>query len=561
MASLSVWQRIDSTDTFSSITSVNNTLFLSTKKKVFTINADTFHAIYTCDTFIEHIGPGNNSLLIGVASKSGGGLKIMDLNFGIIDSFDCSGASAQAVQLSDNSLWVALPRGGLKKRTGINQTNYFFPDGPSGPYSFDLYAFNKTLYIAHGGYNTTYSASGSIEGASYFSKGKWTYYKHGDFHPFDYTRDYVALAKDESTGTLYIGSYLNGLLIVNGDGTSTPVDETVFDGSDAYGPTVHQILSLALDHSNNLWITTMFAKHQLYVKTPDNIWDSFKLPHINYGGCVITDDSGQVWMGGSSADGLAVLNTNKTISDKTDDASFHIGKGAGFGNLPGTGVACLAKDKKNQIWAGTENGIAVFTNCIATNSSSKVCEATIPIANFGAHPGPLFEGRNVITIAVDGADRKWVGTHEGVWLLSPDGQNMIYNFTRDNSPLPSNNVQKITIDKATGDVYIGTDMGVVSYHSTATEGASNNQKAEVFPNPVPGGYTGTIAIRGLVTNADVRITDIDGQLVYRTKALGGQAVWSGRDYNGHRPQSGVYLFFVSDSDGKQTYTGKIVFIQ
>jgi hypothetical protein len=134
-------------------------------------------------------------------------------------------------------------------------------------------------------------------------------------------------------------------------------------------------------------------------------------------------------------------------------------------------------------------------------------------------------------------------------------------FNTDNSPLPSNSVQKIFIDKVTGDVYIGTDLGLASYHGTATEGAVKNSDVVIFPNPVASDYTGTIAIKGLVTNADVRITDIDGHLVYRAKALGGQATWNGRDYTGHRPQTGVYFVFVSDSDGKQTYTGKIVFIR
>jgi hypothetical protein len=110
-------------------------------------------------------------------------------------------------------------------------------------------------------------------------------------------------------------------------------------------------------------------------------------------------------------------------------------------------------------------------------------------------------------------------------------------------------------------VYIGTEEGLVSYRSTATQGDSSNSNVTIFPDPVPSGYTGTIAIKGLVANADVRITDISGQLVYRTTALGGQAIWNGVDYKGHRPQSGVYLVFASSSDGSKTYSGKMVFMQ
>jgi hypothetical protein len=184
----------------------------------------------------------------------------------------------------------------------------------------------------------------------------------------------------------------------------------------------------------------------------------------------------------------------------------------------------------------------------------------LPIVQYDKYAGYLFAGSNVRSIAVDGANRKWVGTDEGLWLLSPDASQIVYKFTVDNSPLPSNLISKISIDKVTGDVYIGTDQGLVVYRSTATEGGAANENVLAFPNPVPSGYSGTIAITGLVTNADVRITDISGQLVYRTTALGGQAIWNGKDYTGHTPQSGVYLVFASSSDGTQTYAGKIIFM-
>ena len=123
-------------------------------------------------------------------------------------------------------------------------------------------------------------------------------------------------------------------------------------------------------------------------------------------------------------------------------------------------------------------------------------------------------------------------------------------------------IKKITIDDVTGDVYIGTFNGLVSYHSTATEGSNSNQNVFTFPNPVPAGYNGAIVINGLMANSDIRITDINGQLVYLNKVTGGgEAIWDGKDYSGHRSQSGVYLIFISGSDGRQTYTGKIVFIQ
>jgi hypothetical protein len=146
-----------------------------------------------------------------------------------------------------------------------------------------------------------------------------------------------------------------------------------------------------------------------------------------------------------------------------------------------------------------------------------------------------------------------------VRLLSPDAGKILNRFTVDNSPLPSNLIQKIAVDQVTGDVFFGTDEGLVSYRGSTTEGDPDNTATiQTFPNPVPSGYTGPVSIRGLVTDADVRITDIAGQLIYRTKATGGQVVWNGLDYTGTRPQSGVYLIFITNKDGSQTRVGKMM---
>ena len=196
---------------------------------------------------------------------------------------------------------------------------------------------------------------------------------------------------------------------------------------------------------------------------------------------------------------------------------------------------------------------------------SQGCDAIWPIVQHGNFAGYLFNGEEVRSIAVDGADRKWVATRNGVWLISSTGEEVIYNFTEANSPLLSNDVKKITIDGKTGEVYFATLKGICSFRSTATEGGEVNENVLVFPNPVPPGFNGTIGIRGLVNNAIVKITELDGRLVYQTRALGGQAVWDGRDYKGRKISSGVYLVLVSDdgssgSQKKEKAAGKIVFI-
>lgn len=552
-----VWEKVTDRDSLTSLLYVNNTLFLSSKCNLYALVSDTLQHVYGDTLVIQHIDAGINKLFMGVENpKHGGILKILDCSsFTFVDSFDCPGATAQAVQLLDGTIWVAGLYTGLSKRVDVNRTFAFNPDGPSDPTCFDMYAHNKNLYIAHGGFGDNFRESRNYDGVSNLNKGKWTYYRQWVYRPFDTIENLDVVLKDERSGILYFGSFLDGLFILKPDGSYELLRQnSIFEPSKAYNDrNQRQVVGVALGQDENLWVTTMGSDAQLYKRTPDGIWSKIRIPNVADGGPCLVDDNGLIWFVSYSA-GVVVYND-------ANGASYNLLKGVGVGNLPSNGVLCIAKDEKNNIWVGTDDGIGIVSNCNIPSNQQAPCDADIPIVQYDKYAGYLFKGSAVQTIAVDGANRKWVGTSEGVWLLSPDASKIIYRFTTDNSPMPSNHVKKITIDKVTGDVYIGTEKGLICYHGTATEGGTVNDGVVAYPNPVPSGYAGTIAIKGLVANADVRITDISGQLVYKTKALGGQAVWNGFDYTGRRPQTGVYLVFVTNSDGTQVATGKIVFMQ
>jgi len=214
------------------------------------------------------------------------------------------------------------------------------------------------------------------------------------------------------------------------------------------------------------------------------------------------------------------------------------------------------------LYAGVHFGAVVAggSDSYGYVSQAGLWQRGLPIVQQDNFAGYLFSAEQVQCIGIDGADRKWVGTKNGVWLISPDGQQIIYRFTTANSPLLNNDVRKITVDGTTGEVFFATVSGICSFRSTATTGGETNSNVLVFPNPVPPGYTGTIAIRGLVDNAVVKITELNGRLVYETRALGGQAVWNGKDYNGRTAATGVYLVLVSDDSRQEKIVTKIVFI-
>ena len=562
------WQKMNSTYALTNSANVNNTLFFSTVNAVYTLSADTLKLVYSTIPYslVTHLDAGNGSLFISEYNDTTfvGSVKMMNTDGVLTDSVKWAGKPMQVTERSDGTVWVADFFAGLSK-VYEHALYTYVPAGPADPSSFDIYANNKSIYIAHGGFNSTYKVNNNHHGISYLKNGKWSTYDGGKYPALEGTQDFVSILKDEVNGTVYAGSYVNGLFLIKPDGTAT-ADNSSFDPSKTYfGHGERQVTGITKDHSDNLWVTTYSSQRQLYAKSAtDNTWTQFQIPNLTNGGPVIVDDNDQIWFVAypvNNAGGVGVYNYGHTLNDLSDDASYQLFKGQGAGNLPSNNVLCIAKDNSNNIWVGTDNGIGIVSNCSAPFTQAAPCDAEIPIVQYDKYAGYLFAGNGVRTIAVDGGNRKWIGTDDGVWLLSPDASKIIYRFTAENSPLPSDHVQKISIDKVTGDVYMGTEMGLVCYRSTATGGGESNSNVLVYPNPVHTGYTGPIAIKGLVTNADVRITDVSGQLVYHTTAYGGQAVWNGLDYTGRRPQTGVYLVFATNKDGTQTYSGKIVFMQ
>ncbi len=574
LQNFAIWTCLDSTHSFNYIAVSNNSLYLANTTSLFQYANGNLAQVYTSPNTINHIDAGLDGILISELNATGfsGYVKKLNYAYTVTDTIKFVGYPYQSTQLPfDSTVWVANNYSGLGLWAGL-YLNSYNPSGPADISSFNIYANNGSVWIAHGGYTDSYLPNNNGRGISHFVNNSWNTYQDWQYSPFrDTLADFVSITKDEADGTMYaasFGSYGNGgLFQLNADNTYKIYKNDVFERCSSSGG--WEVCGVALDGNRNLWATTYTSSFdELYVRERSTgTWYKY---HVNVsrnpantGGPLVVDEYGEAWYVCLFGQGVIAYNTNNTFADATDDTYRHFGTGVGTGNLPSNNCYCIAKDLSGDIWVGTDNGIGVIyqsVSCIANK-----CDAVIPVVQYDAYAGYLFAGENVRSIAVDGANRKWVGTDNGVWLLSPDAGSIIYRFTVDNSPLPSNRIQNIAIDKVTGDVYFGTDQGLVSFRSTATQGGDTNHNVKVFPNPVPKGYTGTVAISGLVTNADVRITDIDGQLVYKTTAFGGQAIWNGMDYKGHRPQSGVYLVFVSNTDnsnsGTQTYVGKIVFVQ
>jgi hypothetical protein len=236
-------------------------------------------------------------------------------------------------------------------------------------------------------------------------------------------------------------------------------------------------------------------------------------------------------------------------------------KEVGAGALPSNSVLCISKDLNGELWLGTTQGLAIISNPNNVfGDDDESFDARQIIIQVGSN-FEIFLGKEQINcIKVDPANRKWIATPNGVWLVSEDGYTVLKNFTVTNSPLLSNNVLEIGIDESKGEVFFGTEKGIISYMGDATLGASEFGKVEIFPNPVKPDFSGDVSIRGLIDNCTVKITDISGNLVYETTSNGGMATWNGKNYSGKRVATGVYVIFAASKDGTKTHVGKILFI-
>ena len=274
---------------------------------------------------------------------------------------------------------------------------------------------------------------------------------------------------------------------------------------------------------------------------------------------ILIDDNNQIWIISPKDNGIFCLNYGQSIDNINDDKWKYYRQGVGNGNLPSNNVFSLVKDKNGFIWVGTDKGIGII-QCAGEIFGTQSCDAILPIVQLDRFAGLLFKDETVQCMAVDGANRKWIGTKNGLWLISPDGDKIIYRFTEENSPLLSNDVKRLAIDPSTGEVFIASFNGMCSFRSTATEGGTANENVLVFPNPVPPGYRGTITIRGLVNNALVKITEMNGRLVQQSRALGGQFVWDGKNYKGEKIASGIYLVIIRDDSGTEKIVSKIAIV-
>lgn len=458
--------------------------------------------------------------------------------------------------------WEADLYAGLIKNNNGNQESIV----PNGPYSTrvaDVEVENGTLYVCSGGADDIWAPLFIKDGFYVYKDNTWTNYNLYTNAELDTFPAILAAVDIPEKNTVYLASFLRGLGLF--DKTSKKITIINKDNNFAYNSLFEltsnttldtRISAIAKDRYNNLWMCNAGANRQIKLLKNTGEWRDYAVP-FNFGLMkkIVIDQNDQIWAPlRTTGSGLLVWSYNQTIDDPSDDVSKVLYTGNG---LPDANVYCLAEDKEGNMWVGTEQGIAVFY-CAGSVLTTNGCNADQIKVERDGYIGYLFGTESVRAIAVDAANRKWIGTTNGLWLISDDGKRELLKFNTDNSPLPANQITDIAINNITGEVFIGTSQGLVSYQGDAIAECTDCDGALVYPNPVKPDYAGPIAIKGLTENAYVKITDISGTLIYQGRANGSQMIWDGKGYNGARAKSGVYLVFSSSDLGKERRVAKIL---
>ncbi|MDY0076130.1 MAG: two-component regulator propeller domain-containing protein [Bacteroidales bacterium] len=480
-----------------------------------------------------------------------------------------AGIEPQAVARSKNgTYWIGDRFRGLVKSTNGFDGENIKPNGPGTTNVYELKARGNQVWVASGGRANNWAKLYMVDGVFAYDGSQWTTHNRANTAAFDTISDFVSVAIDPTQpNKAYIGSWQDGIIAF----TENSISEIYSVNNSSLQPWVAapdlvNISGLDFDSYNNLWAANTGAPHLLSMRTSTGEWKSFNLGGSASGidiANMIVDRNNYKWIIRRQEGMMMVFNDNNTFDNPADDRLRVLASSSGDGAIPGNQVLSMAVDLEGAVWVGTDAGPAIFYNTeriFAQGQNFDAQRILVPRNDGTGQADYLLGSEKILAIAVDGANNLWFGTENGVFLMSNDGLKQLQYFNTDNSPLLSNTVNSIGITDD-GEVFFGTNNGIISYKGKATPGGPVNSDVFAYPNPVRPNHSGPVAIKGLVRNALVKITTVNGSLVYQTRAEGGQAIWDGKTLNGAVVEPGIYLVFISDDLGVETLVTKIMMMR
>jgi streptogramin lyase len=472
----------------------------------------------------------------------------------------------------DDILYIGDTELGLLRMDDFNSSSFtaISPDGPILNSVFSLTTFNDELWVAYGGYNQFFNPFPlNSRGISHFTGENWS---NLSFEDIGESREIAEITVDvNNPQRVYLSSYFDGLVVLEDEVFVERLDPTnsaiQYTSNPSGQPIIGDIRigSAQFNNQGDLYFSNSITEHQLKRLRSNNQVDIVDLSEVfidpieTSSAKVTTDNSGNVYLA-TSTFGIYGFQPSTGRSGKISSDVQGVDFPEVFEANPA--ITAMEFDNNGRLWIGTAEGLRLSFNPQAMfDENAQLNVSPIIFLEDGVAQELLFE-QYITDIKVDGAGNLWISTADsGVFQVSSTGQDILNIFNQDNSPLPSNAVVSVDINGRTGEVFFGTSRGLVSYQSRITDSGDNLENVRVFPNPVKPGFSGIVTIDGLTDNANVKITDITGNLVYEEFASGGSIQWDTRAFGKHKVASGVYMVLITSEDQLETQVAKIMVIR
>ena len=575
------WDIFHSGD-FNFILNFNEGFIFTNESSVLLSQGNSYEEVISLSQTINDITINEGQIIITTENK----IFIYDSNFNLINSSINSSlfnTFFNSSALYNDNIYIATSKKGLLKinLNNIQQNYSILPVGPLYNNVFSINSLYGNLWATFGDYTNTYNPYPlKRKGISHLTNNSWSNISIDSIPEKAVNLNNISI-NPFNLDNVFISSYHGGLLEISGESLSLYDEsnsslESLATSDISYNSI--RISSSVFDDSGMLWLMNSRVDSPLKSYNLDtNQWSSYDFTQIIADGYndelgfsdIVTDGNGTKWIGGLNS-GIIGFNENggNPLIKKLNDNDT--------GNLPSSYVKSLAIDNNNHLWIGTIKGLRVLyntSNFFNTNASTQ----QIVIEEDGIYK-ELLEQQVISDIKVDGSNNKWVGTiGSGIFYFSQNGQQTIYHFTKNNSPLPSNNINDIALDFVNGLVFIATDKGLVSFDSGGSSTSSTLEDSYVYPNPVRPSFNmdiEKIKIAGITDDINIKITDISGNLVaeansnvnsryngFNLEVDGGVAYWNGKNLANRTVSSGVYIVMLSNRNTYETKVLKIMIIR
>lgn len=479
---------------------------------------------------------------------------------------------------ANQTYWLAgSALGVISYQTLSGKLNYHKPLGPAVNIPWDItFAGEKMFMVPGGRWSSQDNKPGRV---MIYENGVWTNIDGTQIDAITgkAALDFVNVAvHPDDNSHFFVTSYGTGLYEFRNNEfykhhdhiNTNGVIETVIP-SDPYH--YMRLGGAIFDKDKNLLFVNNHSNSAIKILLSSGDWLALNYPKANnptLGKIIISNlNPNQKWIASARfTPGIFIWDDKGTLTDQSDDkntflSSFNDIDNVGSKITP-TNFFCLEQDKNGVFWAGTDIGPLLFYNPSKAFEEDYTCSRVkIPRNDGTGLADYLLQNEKIKAIAIDGANRKWIGTEtSGLYLMSENGQETIQHFTSSNSPLLSDNIMSLAINPVSGEVFIGTSNGLISYQSDAAEDSGVYNNVYAYPNPVRENYNGVITITGLIANTQVKITDLNGNLIYQTISNGSIATWDGKDIHGRKVNTGIYMAICANEDGTQSTITKIMVI-